>query len=125
MAKKSRVEKTRNNFSLTESQYWGLIRSALRQKFRFWKPAALALSLASRPYRGENKLQKKEYQCNFCKDWFPRKSVEIDHVESAGTLRCGDDLKGFIERLTPENVDAFQVLCKDCHKQKTINSRIK
>ena len=38
----------------------------------------------------------------------------------AGTLTCGGDLPGFIERLFCE-VDNLQVLCTDCHDIKTQN----
>jgi hypothetical protein len=60
--KKIIAERTRNAGTLTESQYWSKIRSALRNAFRYWKPMMITLEAASRPYRGANKRQKKEYQ---------------------------------------------------------------
>ena len=36
--KRSRVNKTRNSGTLSESAFWSFIRSALRQKSRWWKP---------------------------------------------------------------------------------------
>ena len=36
----------------------------------------------------------------------------------AGTLTCGGDLPGFVERLFCE-VDNLQVLCESCHDAKT------
>lgn len=117
MAKK--VNLTRNAGTMSEAQYFAKIRSALRSAFRFWKPMTIALEKASRPYKGANKLQKKEYQCNHCKCWFKRKEVEIDHVIPCGSLRTFEDIASFIERLTTENIDNFQVLCKPCHLIKT------
>lgn len=50
------------------------------------------------------------------------KEVQIDHETPVGSLKSGDDLKGFLERLTPEV--GFQVLCKDiCHQAKTNEER--
>jgi hypothetical protein len=73
---------------------------------------------AKRPYKGKNKRQKWEYQCNKCKKWFPDKLIQIDHVIPVGSLRCDEDLVGFLQKLTPE--EGFQMLCKDkCHQEKT------
>ena len=119
--KRSRVAKTRNSGTLTESQYFSKIRSALRNAFRYWKPMQVALEKASRPSQSSNKRIKKEYQCNHCKQWFKRLDVQIDHIEECGSLNSYDDIPTFIERLTKENVDAYQVLCKKHHKEKTAN----
>ena len=123
--KKSIVPKTRNAGTLTESQFWGLIRSALRSKFRYWKPMQLALDKASRPNQSSNKRLKKEYQCAKCKKWFKRDDVQIDHVIPCGSLKNYDDIQGFIERLTIEDPKGFQILCKEDHKEKTNSERKK
>jgi 5-methylcytosine-specific restriction endonuclease McrA len=116
--KRSRVPKTRNSGTLTESAFWSFIRSALRQKSRWWKPISEAKAKSKRPYTGPLKRQKFEYQCNQCKGWFPDKKINVDHIIPAGTLTCGDDLPGFIERLFCE-IDNLQVLCETCHDKKT------
>ena len=122
---KLRVEKLRNHFTLSEAGFWSLIRSTLRNASRWWKPIAEAKKLAKRAYKGKNKSQKCEYQCAHCKEWFMEKEIAVDHIVEAGSLTCGDDLKGFVERLFCE-VDGFQVLCnkrldgkESCHKKKT------
>lgn len=118
----ARVPKTRGNKTLTESGFWGMIRSALRQKSRWWAPMKLAKEKARRPYKGDNKRQKWEYKCNNCKDWYSDKEIEVDHIIEAGSLRNGDDLKGFVERLFCEE-EGLQILCKTCHAVKTKNSK--
>lgn len=122
---KSRVEKLRNHFTLSEAGFWSLIRSNLRNASRWWKPIAECKKLVKRAYKGKNKSQKWEYQCKHCQEWFMEKEIAVDHIVEAGTLTCGDDLKGFIERLFCE-IDGFQVLCnkrfdgkESCHKKKT------
>lgn len=118
MAKRATTPKTRNSGTMTESAFWSFIRSALRQKSRWWKPITECKAKAKRPYKGPLKRQKFEYQCNHCKKWFPEKKINVDHIVAAGTLTCGADLPGFVERLFCE-VDNLQVLCEPCHDIKT------
>jgi 5-methylcytosine-specific restriction endonuclease McrA len=114
----SRVAKPRNGGTMSESAFWSFIRSALRQKSRFWAPITQAKLLAKRPYTGQNKRQKFEYQCNECKLYFPEKLINVDHLVPAGSLNNPQDLPGFVERLFCE-VDKLQVLCEPCHNVKT------
>lgn len=124
-AVKSRVEKPYNNGTLSKAGFWSLIRSTLRNASRWWKPIAQCKQNAKRKYTGKNKLQKWEYQCNHCKEWFKEKEIAVDHIVEAGALTCKEDVGDFIERLFCE-VDGFQVLCnkrvdgkESCHKKKT------
>jgi hypothetical protein len=129
MAKRVLKERTRNANTLTESEFFGKIRSGLRNTFRYWKPMTIALEKASRKYTGTNKRIKKEYQCASCGEWFIRKNVEIDHIVPCGSLRTYDDIVPFIINLTQEDYKSYQVLCSTkgdgngCHKQKTLNER--
>jgi 5-methylcytosine-specific restriction endonuclease McrA len=120
--KRERVPKTRGAGTLTESAFWSMIRSALRQKSRWWKPIQLCKQKARRNYKGSNKRQKYEYKCAICEGWFPDKNIEVDHINPAGSLKCGDDLKGFVERLFCE-IDNLRVLCKPCHIKITKNGK--
>jgi len=110
---------SRNGGTMTESQYFSKIRSILRSGFRYWKPMQMALDNASRPSQNVNKRIKKEYQCAKCNKWFKRADVEIDHIEEAGSLNKYDDIVPFIQKLTKEEVTAYQILCKPHHKEKT------
>ena len=120
--KKVVAAKTRNAGTLTESAFWSFIRSGLRQKSRFWKPITQCKMKARRAYKGPLKRQKFEYQCKECKEWFPDKKINVDHIHPAGSLRCANDLPGFVERLFCE-IDNLQVLCSDCHNVKTQNEK--
>jgi 5-methylcytosine-specific restriction endonuclease McrA len=114
--------KPRNSGTMTESAFWSFIRSGLRQKSRFWKPITECKMKSRRAYKGPLKRQKFEYQCKECKQWFPDKKINVDHKIPAGTLRCANDLPGFVERLFCE-VDNLQVLCEKCHNLKTQNEK--
>jgi 5-methylcytosine-specific restriction endonuclease McrA len=120
--RKRAAPKTRNSGTLTESAFWSFIRSALRQKSRWWKPVSECKQKVKRAYKGTNKRQKFEYQCNHCKNWYAEKNINVDHIIPAGTLTCANDLPGFVERLFCE-VDNMQCLCTECHNIKTQNER--
>lgn len=119
-----RVERTRGAGNYTESEFWTMIRSALRQKSRWWKPIAICKNNAKRKYKGKNKRQKYEFQCASCKDWFKGTDVAVDHINPVGTLRKPEDLPDFVMNLFCE-LDNLQVLCSSCHKIKTDGDRKK
>ncbi len=128
MARK--VPRTRNAQTWTESQFESAIRSALRQKFRYWKPATEAMMAHSRPYQGTNKRRKIEVQCQDCLEWFPPSVIQKDHIVPAGSLKdestgrmTQESLWGFLCRLTEEDVKLYQPLCKPCHNIKTQEER--
>jgi hypothetical protein len=120
---KQRVERTRNLGTETNSEHMGKIRSALRRLSRFWKPALAALKEACRSYTGTNKRMKYEYQCDECKEWKPRKEVQINHKVPCGTLTEYKDVPSFLERLFCEDVSGYNVLCKECHLKETKEQR--
>lgn len=113
--KKERVPRTRNANTLTESEFFGKIRNALRNIARFWKPAAMAKQKTKRVYIGPNKRQKVEYVCNRCKKGFPITQVQAHHTIECGSLKTYADLPGFVERMFTENVNEYEILCKNCH----------
>lgn len=122
--RKPPVPKPRNGGTWTESSYWSAVRSALRRKFAFWNPAMQAKRAARKPYCGPNKRQTWTYQCACCKKWFMEKEVQIDHKVACGSLKCAEDIPGFLSRLTPESADDYQILCKDkCHLAKSLEER--
>lgn len=120
MAKK--IEKVRNNNTLSEQAFWGWVRSLLRRGSMRWKPLQEIKKLSRRPYIGENKRRKWEYQCNYCKNWFIDNDIEIDHIYGTGGLTRKEDLGTFVENLFCE-IDKLQVLCVKCHLEKTNNEK--
>jgi len=118
VVRRKTTPKTRNAGTMSESAFWSFIRSALRQKSRWWKPITQCKMEARRTYTGPLKRQKYEYQCNSCNKRFPEKQINVDHIIGAGSLNCAADLPGFVERLFCEQ-DNLQVLCTECHDKKT------
>jgi 5-methylcytosine-specific restriction endonuclease McrA len=122
-SKKQLVPRTHNAGTMTESAFWSFIRSALRQKSRWWKPISIAKQKAKRAYKGKNKRQKFEYKCAGCGNYFPDKEVNVDHIIPAGKLNSYGDLPEFVRKLFCEE-DNLQVLCKKCHDIKTKQDKL-
>lgn len=106
----------------TTSRYWTFLRSGLRSLSRKWPPIYQCLHDARRPYKGENKRKKWEYQCASCQEWFDAKSVAVDHRIPCGELNSYEDLPIFVERLFC-GVDELDCLCHSCHDAKTKQER--
>jgi 5-methylcytosine-specific restriction endonuclease McrA len=115
--------KTRNNNTMTEAGFWGMIRSALRRYSMYWKPIKAKKEQNRKPYKGLNKRQKWVYTCEICKREIKEKEIEIDHIVECGNLSKATAGE-FIERLFCE-IDGLQILCKECHQLKTNNRRSK
>ena len=117
--------KVRNANTLTEAGYWSMLRSLLRKGFQFWKPARKAKNLARKKMMNPNGNGKViyMYQCAVCGYYYTDKASQIDHIDGLGTLLSLDDLAGFVERLSVEDMKAFQCVCKECHQMKTNEER--
>lgn len=90
-----------------------MIRSALRNRTRFWVPRVTCLKDARRPSQSINKKLKWEFQCFDCKQFFPQKNVEAHHSLEAGQLNSYDDLPNFVRNLFTET--GWVCLCHGCH----------
>ena len=104
------------------AKFWGFLRSALRSGYNKYPPKWEVLKAAKRPYKGQDKRCKWEFQCAKCSKWHKAKAVSVDHKIPAGALNTFDDLPGFVQRLFC-GVDGLQVLCKTCHDVKTADER--
>lgn len=118
------ISKPYNSGTMSSSMFWGWIRSILRRASMRWKPISEA-KIKSRRVKPKTVTgrHKFEYRCNHCKNWFPekvgkKKMIAVDHIQDCGSLKCAEDLPGFVTRLFCE-VDGLQVLCSECHNKKT------
>lgn len=112
--------KTRNNGEWTEARYRGFIKSALRSASQRWPPKYQTLNEA---YVGKKINPKsgrlaKHYKCNKCKEDFPMKEVEVNHIIPVVPLTGFDSWNMVIERMFCEK-EHLEVLCKPCHKTLT------
>jgi hypothetical protein len=112
VVKSPRVERTRNNGTWTESEFFGRLRAMLRGMTRYWKPITEKRK-SVKVGVGRNA----KYFCEGCKTLHDK--IEIDHRVSAGSLRSYEDLPGFCERLFIEGTEGLTALCRQCHLTKT------
>ena len=125
MAPRKLVPKTRADNTMTEAQYHSHIKGALRKGTRFWKPKLIALEAA---YVGVEKNKStgrmaKHYECARCHEHFPTKEVQVDHLDPVVNPETGfTSWDETIERMYC-NSSNLQVLCKGCHKEKTMEER--
>lgn len=120
---KQRAHKCRNGGTWTEARFWQAIRSTLRRSFRYWKPGTSALNAVRVAKPGPHGA-KWAYRCARCTKLYRRDGVQIEHKIPCGTLKRYEDIVPFLQRLTPESPEAFQVLCKTCHKEKTQQEKV-
>jgi len=105
----------------TDGRVKGFITSVIRGGFRRWPPKFKCLADAKKGKRPNAKTGRiaEHYECHSCKEAFPAKEVQVDHIEPVVDPKVGFvDWDTFITRLFcgEENL---QVLCKPCHLVKT------
>lgn len=111
----------RNGGKWTEARFNSFVKSALRAASRRWPPKYETLNEACTGQKINRKTGRlaKHYKCNSCKEEFPAKDVQVDHINPIINPEIGftswDDV---INSMFCE-ADNLQVLCTTCHKAKT------
>lgn len=115
------TKSSRNGGRWTDARYKAFIVSALRAASRRWPPKYETLQEA---YVGQltnpkTKRVSKHYKCKACKEIYPGKEVQVDHIEPVVSTTDGfTTWDAFIQRLFCEK-SGLQVLCSQCHSIKT------
>ena len=110
-----------NGGTWTRGRFNSFVTSILRSGSRRWGPKYECLNAA----KTEKKVNvstgrvAQHFLCNECGHDFPQKQIEVDHKIPIGTEKTWDE---FIDRLFCER-DNLQVLCRECHKQKSLKER--
>lgn len=112
--------KTMNAGTMSERQFWQMIRHILRKRTIYWLPIVNTRNKAKVPYKGPNKRRKFSFVCESCKKEFPANRVNVHHKEPAGELNKASDLPGFVTRLFCEE-DKLSLLCEKCHDKEHEN----
>jgi len=107
----------------TTARYWSFIRSNVRKMHMKWPPYREA-RLSGRRLKPADKSgrHKFEHQCSDCKEWFPEKQIQMDHVTPCGSIQCHEDISVFVERLLSP-VSGYKKLCINCHQKVTNEER--
>ena len=115
------------NKEWTEGRLKSFITSTLRGGFRRYPPKYDSLKEAQVGKKINSKSQRlaMHYKCNRCKEAFPAKEVQVDHILPVVCPKKGfESWDIFIARLFCSS-DNLQVLCKVCHGIKTKDERVK
>ena len=115
--------KSRAGGRMTEAEFLGRLRSALRAEWRKWPPRSDVLRNATRKMKKPMGRRRVEVHCAICRRWFDRERMSVDHVIPCGSFNL-QTAGEFISRMFVEE-DGLQVLCDTCHKRKTREERKK
>lgn len=55
------------------------------------------------------------FECEMCKEEFPIKLAQVDHIVPAGSLQKTSDIQGFVERLLYVTAEDLRLVCKGCN----------
>ena len=116
MTKKITKVKPFADATMTNSAFFGMIRSALRNKSRWYYPVKVCKERNREPYIGPNKRRKWSYRCESCKKLYDAREINVHHKVECGVLNSFDDLPGFVNRLFC-NSSGLILLCDSCHKE--------
>jgi len=110
-----------NNGKWTDARFTSFIKSALRSASQRWPPKFNALANAKEGKRinlASGRLAE-HYTCAICKNGFPAKEVQVDHIHPVIDPHTGfTSWDEVIKRMFCE-VEGYQILCKPCHAKKS------
>ena len=94
------------------------LRSTLRRAWLRYpaRQEALNSAFSCRTVNKKTGRLAKHYKCSRCLSDFPQKDVAVHHTVEVGSLKCFNDLPGFVERLFCPR-EGLQVVCKCCHNE--------
>jgi len=101
----------------TEAKFWAWVRGGLRRGAWNKHPSKLN-KIKNNRYKaplGRNGKEVWACVCAVCDVEYRQSECQVDHIEPAGSLKCREDLKGFIERLLFVTEDDLRVVCKKCN----------
>jgi len=109
-----------NNGEWTVARFNSFVKSALRSASQRWPPRYRTIKNASVGKKTNKKTGRlaEHYLCNSCNKEFPLKEVQVDHKNPVVPLSGFTTWDEVIHNMFCEE-DNLQILCKDCHKEKT------
>ena len=111
------TNKPYNDGEWTQARFNSFVKSALRSASQRWPPKYQCLNEAYVETKINIKTGRmaKHYKCNRCRNDFPMKDVEVNHIIPVVPISGFDSWDKVIERLFCEK-DGLETVCKPCHK---------
>lgn len=112
--------KSRNGGQWTEARFNSFVKGALRSASQRWPPKYQTLAEAYTTTKTNTKTGRmaKHYKCNRCKNDFPMKEVEVNHIVPVVPVTGFTSWDETVERMFCEK-EGLEVVCKPCHKNIT------
>lgn len=91
-------------------------------RIEFIDESCLAVTSEMREKYNLHRQTKKAGQCVFCKQWFAKSKLEVDHiipVTAGGSLTELEDIERYLMEGLLCGKDNMQLACKPCHKIKS------
>jgi hypothetical protein len=108
----------------TESSFWNYLRGGFRKIWSRYPPKLIwKESQVTNPPEGFVGRAKKVGECHYCGCLFAKSSLEVDHVEQAGTCNSWESAAEFLHNLLDCNSN-WVLACKPCHKIKSYAERM-
>ena len=110
-----------NDGEWTEARFRAFIISALRAHMKRFPPKwkALKAAMVGRKVNKRTGRLAEHYLCASCGNFFVARDVQVDHIDPVVSPEEGfQDWWTYFNRLYCE-ADNLQVLCKQCHREKT------
>lgn len=112
----------------TEAEWWTWLRGKSRQIWSDYPPRNQFKKDKLIPnFDGSgvtSKRVKSVGQCQICSEWFANSSLQVDHVQQAGSI--GNSWEGYFQWFYDLLADKenMQLVCKPCHQIKTHADRL-
>lgn len=107
----------------TESAFWSWVRGQLRRSWN--RHPVKHLYLQSKRYKKKNEKGRETWHvdCENCLQTFKQAATQVDHIEPSGSFKRDEDIERFVKRLYFVTFEDLQILCKECHLDKTYYER--
>lgn len=107
----------------SEAAFWAYLRGGIRLIWSRY-PAKLKWKNGQlhSPPKGYTGRAKKLGKCHYCQNLFAGSSLEVDHVEAAGSCNSWESAAQFLKKLLDTN-NNWVLACKPCHKVKSYAER--
>lgn len=107
----------------TESAFWSWVRGQLRRGWNIHPIKHLYLQSKRHKKKNERGREIWHITCENCDNCFKKADIQVDHIEPSGSLKCDEDIERFVKRLYFITFDDLQLLCDECHKDKSYRER--
>lgn len=120
-----------SNIWKTESAFMSWVRGGIRGGL--WKRHPVKLEFIKRNKEmlvNTNPRSMKRFpfvaggRCALCNEMHSMSEIEVDHKTGNSSLRSMNDVRSFIESMILVSFDDLQLVCKPCHKIKTLAERM-